>query len=82
MSTLNRQVHFDSITPNGIVVKAKNGAAPAAVRYAEALSRVFSNGLEMAACGHSKQCNWKSLAKDKAFLKQLQYKMSPYVGER
>ena len=80
MSTLNRQVYFDSITPNGIVVKAKNGAAPAAVRYAEALSRVFSNGLEMAACGHSKQCNWKILAKDKAFIKNLQYKMSPYIG--
>ena len=82
MSTLNRQVYFDSITPNGIVVKAKKGAAPAAVRYGEALSRVFSNGLEMAACGHGKQCNWKILAKDKAFIKNLQYKMSPYVGEK
>ena len=80
MSTLNRQVYFDSITPNGIVVRAKNGAAPAAVKYAEALSRVFSNGLEMAACGHDKQCNWGSIAKDKAFLKQLQYRMSPYIG--
>lgn len=80
MSTLNRQVYFDSITPNGIVVRAKNGAADAAVKYAEALSRVFSNGLEMVACGNDKQCNWKSLAKDKAFLKQLQYRMSPYIG--
>lgn len=80
MSTLNRQVYFDSITPNGIVVKAKKGAAPAAVKYGEALSRVFSNGLEMAACGHGKQCNWKSLAKDKAFIKNLQYRMSPYIG--